>query len=50
MSTCIVKIEKGGGVSLFIQKNLAYKPREDLNLIIMNIETVFIEVDEDQIG
>ena len=40
---------KGGGVSLFIQNNLAYKTREDLNLIKKNIETVFIEVDKDQI-
>ena len=41
---------KGGGVSLFLQKNLAYKTRGNLNLINKNIDTVFIEVDQVQIG
>ena len=36
--------EAGGGVSLFIKNNIQYKVREDLNLMLSYIETLFIEV------
>ena len=36
--------EKGGGISIFIKENLQYKVREDLNVILPYMETLFIEL------
>lgn len=36
--------ERGGGLSFFIKENLNYKTREDLNLMLPHIETLFIEI------
>ena len=36
--------EKGGGISIFIKENLQYKVREDLNVSLPHIETLFIEL------
>ena len=36
--------EKGGGISIFIKENLQYKIREDLNVTLPYIETLFIEL------
>ena len=36
--------ERGGGLSIFIKNNIHYKEREDLNLMLPFIETLFIEV------
>ena len=35
---------KGGGTSIYIKKGINYKPRDDLNMLNENIESVFIEV------
>ena len=34
----------GGGVSFFIKKNIHFKVRDDLSLMLPFIETLFIEV------
>ena len=36
--------ERGGGLSIFIKKHIQYKEREDLNVMLPFIETLFIEV------
>ena len=36
--------EHGGGISIFIKDDLCYKVREDLNLVLPYIETLFIEL------
>ena len=36
--------EKGGGISIFIKENLQYKIREDLNVTLPYLETLFIEI------
>ena len=36
--------ECGGGISLFIKEGLCYKVREDLNVILPYLETLFIEL------
>ena len=36
--------EKGGGISIFIKENLQYKVREDLNVVLPYMETLFIEL------
>ena len=36
--------EKGGGISIFIRDNLQYKVREDLNVMLPYMETLFIEL------
>ena len=36
--------EKGGGISIFIKENLQYKVREDLNVTLPYLETLFIEI------
>ena len=36
--------ERGGGLSFIIKENLNYKTREDLNLMLPHIETLFIEI------
>ena len=40
----------GGGVSIFIQDSLEYFPREDLCHQNNSIESVFIEIDKNQLG
>ena len=36
--------EKGGGISIFIKESLRYKVREDLNVTLPYMETLFIEI------
>ena len=36
--------ERGGGLSFFIKEDLNYKSREDLNLMLPHIESLFIEL------
>ena len=40
----------GGGVSIFVENSIEYFVREDLCYQNDNIETLFIEIDKDQIG
>ena len=43
-------LRSGGGVSIYIQNFLEYYTREDLCYQNSTIESVFIEIDKDQIG
>ena len=43
-------LRSGGGVSIYIQDFLEYYTREDLCYQNSTIESVFIEIDKDQIG
>ena len=43
-------LRSGGGVSIYIQDFLEYYTREDLCYQTSTIESVFIEIDKDQIG
>ena len=36
--------EKGGGISIFVRESLQYKVREDLNVLLPYMETLFIEL------
>ena len=36
--------EKGGGISIFVKESLQYKVREDLNVTLPYMETLFIEI------
>ena len=39
----------GGGVSLFINRNIRYTVRKDLNMLNNNIESLYIEIDKTMI-
>ena len=44
------RIDKtGGGVSLFINRNIRYTVRKDLNMLNNNIESLYIEIDKTMI-
>lgn len=44
------KNRNGGGVSIYVEENIKYKERVDLEHFDENLETVFIEIDKEELG